>query len=122
MVDEIAAIGSSSLTKYVTQRINLENSSTYLRIRASIMLPTEGAIGFYYRTSASGSTTDLTKVTYTKIQPDSLIPNSTTDYTDINFTLTNMVPFDGISLKIVMKSTNSSMVPRVKDLRVIACA
>lgn len=122
MVDEIAPIGSSSLSKYVTQRINLENSSTYLRVRASVMIPVNSSIDIYYRTSASGSTTDLTKVPYTLNTPDSVIPNSFTDYTDINFTLTNLVPFDGIQLKIVMKSANSSTVPRMKDLRVIACA
>jgi len=122
MVSEIAAIGSSSLSKYVTQRINLENSSTYLRIRMAVMLPTEAAVEVYYRLSSSGSTTDLSKVPYTLVNPDAVIPYSFTAFTDVNFTLTNLVPFDGISLKIVMKSTNSSMVPRIKDLRVIACA
>jgi hypothetical protein len=122
MVNEIAAIGSSSISKYVTQRINLENSSTYLRIRMAVMLPTEAAVEVYYRLSASGSTTDLSKVPYTLVNPDTVIPYSFTAFTDVNFTLTNLVPFDGISLKIVMKSTNSSMVPRIKDLRVIACA
>lgn len=122
MVSEIAAIGSSANSKYVTQRINLENSSTYLRIRMAIMLPTEGAVEVYYRLSSSGSTTDLSKVPYTLVNSDAIIPNSFTAFTDVNYTLTNLVPFDGISLKIVMKSTNSSMVPRIKDLRVIACA
>lgn len=122
MVDEIAAIGSSALSKYVSRRINLENSSTYLRVRLAALIPTGAAVEVYYRTSLSGSTTDLTKVPYTLLVPDATIPNSFTAFTDVNYTLTNMTPFDGISLKIVLKSTNSSMVPRVKDLRVIACA
>ena len=33
-----------------------------------------------------------------------------------------LTPFDTIAVKIVLQSTNSSAIPKVKDLRIIACA
>jgi hypothetical protein len=43
-------------------------------------------------------------------------------FIDTTFTAKDISAFDSLQIKLVMKSTNSAAVPRVKDLRVIACA
>lgn len=121
-MDEIAAVGSSTVSKYVTQRIDLTNPSTYIRLTLGTLLPSTAGITVYYRTNLAGQTSDLSTVPYTLLSPDATIPNSNTAFTDVNYTLSGMTPFDGIVLKIVLTSTNSSMPPRVTDLRLIACA
>jgi ABC-type multidrug transport system fused ATPase/permease subunit len=41
---------------------------------------------------------------------------------NITYSLKDLSPFDAIQVKLVFKSTNACRVPRVKDLRIIACA
>ena len=57
--------------------------------------------------------------------PDADIPyysNSTGRFIDASFSKKDMENYDAVKVKIVMKSTNSSEVPRIKDLRIISCA
>lgn len=56
---------------------------------------------------------------------ESAIPTSSNQedqFYDASYSLDDLVAFDAVQIKIVMKSSNSSQVPRIKDLRVIACA
>ena len=44
------------------------------------------------------------------------------DYKEFEFDLQDLPEFTSVSIKIVMTTTNSSIVPTVKDLRIIALA
>lgn len=128
-VAETAPDNSSSYTKYVTKKINLSNASTngstFLRVKFAINLPVEAGIEIWYKTSPVGSTTAWDSIPYTQMTPDSTIPyysNSTGKFIDASFSKKDMETYDAVKLKIVMKSTNSSEVPRIKDLRIISCA
>lgn len=124
-VDEIAAEESSGYSKYVTKRVNLSTPSTYLRVRFGVNLPAEANVEVYYKTAVIGDNASFDTLRYTKMNSDSVIPNysnSTDMFVDVTFSQSDMPAFDAVKLKIVMKSVNSSEVPRIKDLRVIACA
>lgn len=124
-VDEIAPIESSSYSKYVTKTVNLANPSNYLRVRFAINLPAEASVEVYYKTAVVGSTASFDSVPYTLMTVDAPIinySNGTEQFVDASFSEADMEAFDAVKLKIVMKSDNSSEVPRIKDLRVIACA
>lgn len=123
-VDEIAPLNGSQFSKYVTRRINLANPSTYLKIRMAVNLPTNADIDVYYKLNSVGSNVDFVTVPYTQINPDTVIPktNSVTNFTDIEYSAEDLTPFDAITVKIVFRSINSAEIPRVKDLRIIACA
>jgi hypothetical protein len=41
---------------------------------------------------------------------------------DVEYDLRDLDAFDGVVVKLVFKGANTAQVPRVKDLRVIACA
>ena len=124
-VDEIAPIESSTFSKYVTKTVRLANPSNFLRVRFAVNLPAEASVEVYYKTAVVGSTASFDSVPYTLMTVDAPIPNfsnGTERFIDASFSETDMDGFDAIKLKLVMKSDNSSEVPRIKDLRVIACA
>lgn len=124
-VDEIAPLESSTYSKYVTKTVRLANPSNYLRVRFAVNLPAEAGIEVYYKTSAVGSTTTFDDVAYTLMTPDAPIINFSNDtdrFIDVALSKANIESFDALKVKLVMKSDNTSAVPRVKDLRIIACA
>lgn len=122
--DDITAIGSSSASKYVTKPVKLALPSTFLKVRFAANIPSQSDVLVYYKTSL-GSTGTLDKTKYTLASPVSAptkVENGNESFYDVDYSLTNLVPFDAVQVKLVMKSTNSSAIPRIKDLRIIACA
>lgn len=123
-VDEIAPVGSSTISKYVTTPIKLANISTNTRIRFAANIPNGADVEVYYKTCV-GESGQLESTKYTLSTPDSSIvkvENGNQAFYDIDYSIENMTPFDNIVVKLVMKSTNSSAIPRIRDLRVIALA
>ncbi len=121
--DEIAPDGSTTLSSFVTTPVKFANPSTYLRVRFAANIPTEADLLVYYKT-CTGDKTQLDTAKYTLLTPDASVKKvelGDTTFTDMDYTLTGMAAFDTLVVKIVMKSTNSSAVPLVKDLRIIAC-
>jgi hypothetical protein len=124
-VDEIAPVGSSSVNKYISRAINLANPSNFFRIRFAANIPNEANVLVYYKTSPVGSTLDLDQINWTLSSPDAILPkvqNGNGTFTDIDYSEEGLPQFDSFAIKIVMQSTNSSAIPRIKDLRIIACA
>ena len=122
--DEITPIASSSISKYVTNPVKLENQSTFTRIKFAANCPYQANVDVYYR-AGTGDKDVLTNRPYIKIDPDSAfrkVENGDYQYFDVDYSLENMTPFDIIEVKLVMNSTNTSAVPKIKDLRVICCA
>jgi hypothetical protein len=121
--DEIAPVGGSSISKYVTQPIKFANASTYLRVMIAANIPAEADVSVYYKT-CTGDSAQLDNTKYTLMTADGIITkvdNGKSGFSDIAYTLTGMPSFDTIKVKIVMNSTNSAAVPIIKDFRVIAC-
>jgi hypothetical protein len=125
-VDEIAPKGSSTVNKYISKTIKFDNPSNFFRIRLSTNCPSEANVLVYYKTNPVGATQDLELVNWTVTSPDSPIKKvqngDSTSFYDVDYSEEGLAPFDSIAVKIVLQSTNSSAVPRVKDLRIIACA
>jgi hypothetical protein len=121
--DEIAPVGSSSVSKYVTNPVKFANSSTYLRVMLSANVPYEANLLVYYKTCL-GDASQLQYAKYNLLTPDTglvKVDIANPTFSDVTYTLTNMPAFDTASIKIVMQSTNSSAVPIVRDFRLIAC-
>jgi hypothetical protein len=122
-VDEISPLGSSTHSKYVTKRINLNSPATNLKIRMSVNVPTHGNLSIYYKTSPVGTKDEYSRINYTLVNPDTGLPKveyGNPQFTDVDYTLNSLVPFDSFTVKMVMTTTNSSEIPRIKDLRIIA--
>ena len=124
-VDEIAPLEGSTYSKYVTKRVNLANASNLLRVRFAGNIPAEANVEVYYKTAVLGSNSSFESVPYSLMEVDAPIvnaSNSSEQFFDIAFSEENMQAFNAVQLKLVMKSSNSSEIPRIKDLRIIACA
>lgn len=124
-VNEIAPAGSSTYSKYVTRRVNLATPSTFVRIRFAASIPADTMVDVYYKTAPVGSATTFESTPYTKIDPDQpivFVQNGSGTFIDVNFSEDDLPEFDAIQVKLVMRSTNSAAVPKVKDLRIVACA
>lgn len=123
-VDEIAPIESSAYSSYVTKKVKFTLGSKYLRVQFAANIPKEASVEVYYKNNKVGTTDTFDTINYTLMSPDSTIvnyDNSTNKFVDISYSLTDLPTFDATTVKIVMKSTNTSAVPIIKDLRVIAC-
>ena len=124
VVAETSARGGSSLAKHLTVPITLAEKAKGLKIMLGVNKPSAASFDMYFRTNSTGGV--LADQDFTLIAPEETMPSDDTsgvfrDYRylpgGINGTLDD---FDQFQLKIVMKSTNSSKVPRFADLRAIA--
>jgi hypothetical protein len=124
-VDEIAPVGSSAHSKYVSRIINLENPSTYIRVKLAANVPDEADLLVYYKTIEVGSTHTPETINWTLFNADKgivKVQNGNETFTDVDYSIVGLAPFDAVQVKLVMKTTNSSAVSRAKDLRIICCA
>jgi len=122
-VDERAYIGGSSVSKYVTRQINLAKPSTFLRVMFAANVPKEGEIDVYYRTLAVGATESLSTQNYRLLQPQASIikTEDPAAFSDVTYEIDDLPQFTALTVKLVFRSTNSSQVPSIKDLRIVAC-
>lgn len=113
-----------ALAKYITKQINLTNSATNLRILFDANVPPATTIDVYYKIAGGGSNTNFATQDFVKATP---VKSSTKTqnmklFTENEYMLEDLAAFDVARVKLVMKSTNTAQVPRIKDLRVIAYA
>ena len=123
-VDEIAPIDSTAAAKYVTKPVKLENQSTFTRIRFAANIPFQSDVEVYYRVGVGDKDvlTDRPYVLASATGDITKVENGDGTFHDVDYDILDMDPFDVIEVKIVFKSSNSSAVPRLRDLRVICCA
>lgn len=119
--DEITPFGSSTYSKYVTKRISLQNPSTFLKIRFAASLPTAANIGVYYKLGIVGSVEDFSTVEYRKATATYQKSNDGL-FKEVEIDIPNLPSFDAVALKLTMTSIDSTKVPEIKELRIIACA
>jgi hypothetical protein len=121
--DEITPVGSSTHSKYVSKVVVLANPSTVLRLKYAVCAPTQSDVLVYYKTGTNGTNLDTTN--WVLFNPDKTMQKTalgSNTFYDVDYTIDSLTSFDIVTVKLVMKSLNTAAVPRVKDLRIIACA
>ena len=122
--DEVIPELGIAKAKYVTKQIKLNQSSSHLRILFDCNVPSTSLINVYYKIGLQSGGFD--DVEYTLMPNSAFIKDYTntenpTQFSEVEARL-ELPDFNIVQIKIVMKSTNTSKVPRVKALRVIAYA
>lgn len=111
--------------KYVTRQINLNDNATTIRILFSACVPnlTNTDVDVYYKVGDSSSAT-FTAASYTLLSPKTpyVKTQNSKSFTEAEYLVEDITPFNAIRVKLVFKSDNTAQVPRVKDLRVLAYA
>ena len=112
--------------KHLTNVVGLEESAKGLKILLAATRPQNAAIEVYFRTNANGEIgdQDFTQVTLEGATPAS--DETGRIFRDYEFLAGglggDLEDFTEFQVKIAMKSSNSSRVPVLRDLRVIALA
>lgn len=131
----------TALAKHITKPITLANPSDGIKILFAANRPQGSYIDVYYRTTLDGTDSDILEKPFIAADIDIEMPidNNPTVYREYRYSIGTEPPtFDfagdeeqylepyGISnfnqyqVKIVMNSTSSTAIPKIKDLRTIA--
>jgi hypothetical protein len=122
-VSEVAPVGSSSIAKYVSKKVNLQNPSTFLKVRFAADVQQLANIDLYYKLQEANSSVDFNKVIYTLATPSkSAVKSNNGVFTDVEYDISGLPEFTAVQVKLVINSTSSADIVRVKDLTIIGCA
>lgn len=121
-VDEIAPTGSSSVSKYISKKINLQNPSSFLKVKFAADVSQLANIDLYYKLKPVGVNPDFATIAYTKATPIlSAVKSNNLQFSDVQYDIPNLSVYDAVQIKLVINATNSSNIVRVKDLSIICC-
>jgi len=117
--DETDPVLGSSKAKYLTKNVKLADAADGVRIFMDVNRPSSSSVDVYYRVSDNEESID--GLNWIHAVPEEPIPfDDAYGYNESEFIIDPPGVFTVFAVKIVMKSSNSSRVPTVKDLRVIA--
>lgn len=130
-VAETEADGGTVASKHLTIPYTLSNSSTSIVVLVDAVRPVGADFDIWYRTNLSDTDDKLSEqdwvafgkeIKVTKSNSYNDIPPSDNLYvfTEYEFSVFDLAPFDEYQIKITMNSTNSTRFPRFKNLRTIA--
>lgn len=117
---------TSALSKYITRKIDLNDSASALKVYLNINRPSGSNITLYYKILPKGSDANFDDIGWVAAVPDNNIPVSDdrNNYTEIEYTIdeTDLAgkEFSSFAVKLTFTSENSSNVPTCKDFRAIA--
>ena len=120
---ETAPTGGSALSKYITRKVTLAQSSIGLRVIFAGNRPNGSFIDVYYKTQEAGSDIAFETLNWTQANIDTVVPNvdDPTLFNDYEYTVDlSAAPFQTVAIKVVFRAQASTAVPRIKDFIVIA--
>lgn len=131
---EATAVGGSHLSKHITRPIVLDEAAVGLKVLVGANRPSfilndevgEADFDLYYKTLPVGSDDALDDVAWVLADKDFAIAADVNKnvFRQYEYTIGGLggtlAPFTTFSIKIVMRSANTSAPPRFRDLRVIA--
>lgn len=128
-VPETRSFDCSTSSRYMTKQITLADPAENIKIFFGAVRQQEADIDVYFKTRSPYEVTEWNEIPWVRLDtPDEnvAISESNTDFKDYTFTVELddvdsllVEPFNAISVKLVMKSTNSTQVPIFQDLRII---
>lgn len=123
-IAEEAPQGGSAYSKYITRRIDFVNPSTSLDLRIAASRPSGTDIEFYYKTQTIGDAVSIDDKEFVEMDINTPIAASG-GFIDIEHRVDNLPEFSSVIFKIVFKGAatgNTAIIPRCKDLRLLALA
>lgn len=111
---------------YITRKVNLENPATSLKVLADNFRPEGTELDFMYKIVRNDEETPIDDIGFeffnTNGDPDVSIPADARNFKEYEYTAEELPEFSSFIIKIVGKSENTSIVPLVSSLRVMALA
>jgi hypothetical protein len=138
---ELNPTGGSARSKYITRRITLQKPADYLKVYLTAVRPSSTDIEVYYKVKSDSDSQNFIDKSWTKMEQEFPLSNvfsaNDSDFKEYIFYppiagfntntkiqyQSNGVTYDTFiefSVKIVFKSTNTSIIPKIADFRGIA--
>ena len=123
-VEETDKTGGTHLSKHVTKPVTLLSDAVGLKVLLSANRPSVADFDLYYKAITEDQLLD--NISWTLAPKSANVPSDENKDIFREYTYLiggdngSLLPFTTFQLKIVMRTTNSSLVPIIKDLRAIA--
>jgi len=116
------SLASSNANRYVTKRVDLNNEADILDVYINANKPSGPNIDLYFKVLAAGDDSDFDQVAWIAAAPDDLIvTNDAGSYNEVHYSIDPTIgKFGSFAFKIVLRSSNTSNVPTIKDFRAVA--
>ncbi len=127
-VDDTKNTGTSSSAVYCTRSVTLENPATALDVRLTSNVRTTSSVEVYFRATSAAESRDIENVAWTPFnlagEEDTAVAPAEDNLTfrEYKYSKSDIESFSAFQIKIVLKGTNSSYPPVIKDMRGIALA
>jgi len=123
-VHELAPEMSSTLSTYVSAPMHLANPSTGLRITMDCNVLSDTGLEVWYRALMYNEENKLADERWFKIEPLQRIItlNDFQTFTEVVWEENDLKAFDVCQTKVVFRSDNNALTPRMKNFRMMALA
>lgn len=111
---------NSGISRYITRPLTLQDPANSIKIYLTAFKELESDFDLYYRVGRSTDTRLFQDLPYTLMSVDDTPQNNLGSFREYTYTVDDLSPFTTFSIKLVPKTTNSSRVPRFRDIRGIA--
>jgi hypothetical protein len=132
---ETSSKNSSSLAKYVTKEITIQNPSTTIEVRANSNLLENSDVEIYYKTKSTNSQEvfdDIEWIPFNNAGESDFVVDPANEkvisalfenqssYKEYKYSVSNLSEFTSFAVKVIMKSTNPCYIPKIQDIRIVA--
>ena len=134
-ISDIKSKNSSTIAKYVTKEVAIENPATGINVRITANTSDISNIGLLYRIKKSSSQENFEDIEWIYFNgtglPDvdtiatsensiSGITEKQSSYQELSYSVEDLPEFSSFAVKLVMKSRNPAYVPKIQDIRAVA--
>ena len=134
-VPETDASNSSSVAKYVTKEVFINNAGSSIDVRSTMNITDVENVKIYYKIRQSSSSANFEDINWVPFNvngnPDNdnlATPSNSIsgqfekqeDYQELTYSASNLPEFTSFAIKVIMKTDNPSYVPKIQDLRAVA--
>lgn len=123
---ETTATGGNANCRYIIRKVSLENTSSYLKVYFDLYRPLNTDVKVYYRVLLNSDSVNLEEKSWTELSSvqniSNVYSNKATDFFETIWapSSNDIGDFNELQIKIVLLSSNTSIIPKVKNLRVLA--
>ena len=122
---ETTATGGTNVARYITKKVDLADDADVITAYIDVNRPAASNVDLYYRVLTSGAAADMNDTAWVLAASTATIPINDNPgvFTEAQYDIDPLganVSFGSMQFKIVLRSTNNSTVPTVKDFRAIA--
>lgn len=117
-VSDIAPAGCQNAANYITRTLTITEAADTIKILFDANIVNNTEVKVYYRTWTGNI--DLKNLPYTDTGWSATNSDPEGTFIERNIEITDLPSFNNLQIKIVMKSSNSIFVPKIKNLRLLA--